>query len=89
MKSDLTDVPRSRFQKKKKRWWQFWKKYQTHYRANYTIRFLLKPACVDSELLFEGQKYSKDNSFQVTWEAGANIAAPREFRQDYSQDRHL
>jgi hypothetical protein len=89
MKSDLTEVPESRFEKRSKRWWQFWKKYRTHYKAVFTIRFMIKAASVDSELWFEGVQYSKPNSFSITWEAGAETAAPREYRQpDSSLDRH-
>lgn len=91
MTSDLTSVPLSSFEKKKKRGWQFWKKYQTHYKASYTIRFLLKHASVESELLFRGQKYNQANSFHVTWDVGANVAAPREHRkhEESSPDRHV
>ncbi len=88
MKSDLTKVPAHRFEKKgKKSWWKCWKEYTPHYQAAYKIRFLLKPASVDSELWFSGEKYGEAKDFEVIWEAGANMAAPREHRQE-DLDRH-
>lgn len=81
MRSDLTSVPDSEFEKRKKHWWQC-NKSETHYQAKYTIRFQLNSAGIDSQLLFKGQQYSKPNSFNIQWEAGANMAAPKEHRKE-------
>jgi hypothetical protein len=51
---------------------------QTHYRARYHIRFNIRPAGVDFELRFKGTRYNEANSFEVQWEEGAAISAPRE-----------
>lgn len=92
MRSDLTALPEADFEKQKKHWWQMKKQYDSHYRACYTIRFQLKPAAVDSQLLFKGQQYSNPNSFDVRWEAGADMAAPKEHRESTTTttelDRH-
>ena len=82
MRSDLTSVPYSDFEKRKKRWWRWWNKYETHYRADFTIRFQLKPASIDTQLLFKGQRYNTPNSFTVQWDEGVNMAAPKEHRSD-------
>lgn len=86
MKSDLTQVPLVRFEKKKKSWYACWDSFETHYKAQYKIRFQLKPAHIDSEMWFGGQKYG-DASFEVMWEDGAKMAAPREHRRS-SPDRY-
>ena len=85
MKSDPTKVSVSDVEKQKKRWFQSWKSYPDHYRAKYNINFLLKPAHLDCELWFKERKYGEAN-FEVSWEVGANIAAPREHREQ-SPDR--
>lgn len=89
MKSDLTALPNEEFEKHKKHWWQFNSKSRTHYRARYTIRFLLNPATLDSQLLFKGKEYNKPNSFEVVWEAGAEMSAPKEHRQVLDIDRRF
>ena len=82
MTSDLTSVPLDSFEKKKKRWWQFWKNTKTHYRATYEIRFRIKPAGLDFELWFANRKYNDPAHFKVQWEeAGTRLRAPKEHRQ--------
>jgi len=80
MKSDLTNVPLNRFEKKKKRAWQFWKSYKTHYIARYKVKFHIQPAGIDFALWFDGNEYRDPNlkSFEVEWEAGAQLAAPKD-----------
>ena len=82
MKSDWTKVPFDRFEKKKaKSWWKCWgDDVVPHYKASYKIRFLLKPSSIDSELLFDEKKYGEAKDFEVTWEEGAQMAAPKEHR---------
>jgi hypothetical protein len=82
MTSDLTSVPVSSFEKKKKRWWKFKSSEKSYFRACYTIRFEMKPAAIDSQLLFQDKPFSMPNSFEVRWEAGADMAAPKEHRQE-------
>lgn len=80
MKSDLTNVPLNRFEKKKKRAWQFWKSYKTHYIAKYNVKFCIQPAGIDFALWFDGDEYRDPNlkSFEVEWEAGAQLSAPKD-----------
>jgi hypothetical protein len=87
MKSDLNSVDLAEFEKKKKRWFQFWKKYQTHYKASYTIRFELKPAAIETKLRFNGREFNVPNSFEVRWEAGAYVAAPKPIFETHDPDR--
>lgn len=87
LKSDLTEVPLTKFEKKQVPWFLCWKSRETHYKASYKIRFHLKPAHIDSELWFGGTKYG-DASFEVRWEAGADMASPREHRTS-TPDRYV
>jgi hypothetical protein len=81
MTSNLKAVDQSRFEKNKKRWYHSSSRAQTHFKAEYTIRFILNAAGIDSQLLFEGKDYNEPNSFEVVWQAGADIPAPKEHRQ--------
>ena len=83
MKSDSTQVPLVRFEKKKKSWYACWDSFETHYKAQYKIRFQLKPAHIDSEMWFGGQKYG-DASFEVMWEDV--LRATREARKPYHEN---
>jgi hypothetical protein len=80
MKTDLTSVALNRFEKKKRRAWEFWKSYKTHYIAKYKIKFNIQPAGIDFSLWFDGIEYKDPNlkSFEVEWEEGANESAPKE-----------
>ena len=80
MRSDLRSVDQSNFEKHKKRWWEPSSKAQTHLSAKYVIRFILNAAGIDSKLLFQGKEYSEHNSFEVIWEAGYDMPAPKEHR---------
>jgi hypothetical protein len=78
MISNLTNLGLNRFEKKKRRAWQFWKSHQTHYIAKYQVKFIVKPTGIDAELWFEGKQYSDPTSFEVAWEEGAQVSAPKE-----------
>ena len=82
MKSNLTSIPLTSFEKKKKRWWQFWKTYNTHYKAKYDVRFRIKPAGINFELWYNGQDFSDGSHFDVQWEdAGIQMRSPKPHRK--------
>jgi hypothetical protein len=85
IKSDLRSVPLANFEKKKRSWWQFWKKYQTYYIANYEIKFRMRPAGIEFELWYKGQRFVNDQ-ISVDWEEGAQMSSPKLHRRS-SLDR--
>jgi hypothetical protein len=88
IKADFTSLPLGEFEKQRKHWWPT-PKNETYYEARYTIRFLFRPASIDTKLLFKGRIFNEPNSFSIVWDSGADVAAPRAHRQhrDHSLDR--
>ncbi|KIW94189.1 uncharacterized protein Z519_05505 [Cladophialophora bantiana CBS 173.52] len=88
MRSDLTAVDVKNFEKVKKHWWQL-KKKPTYYKVVYNIRFMINAANIESELWFNGKKYSTPNSFRVQFESGMWRQRPKEHLQERQQQRDL
>jgi hypothetical protein len=80
MTSDLTSVDLANLQKIKKRWWQMSKK-PSYYRIDYTIKFILNAANIESELWFKGARYNEQNAFQVNFESGMWKQRPKEHKR--------
>ena len=79
MTSDLTKVDLSQFQKHKKPWYSCDSSMPTYYTAAYEVRFVMRAAAaVDAELWFNNQKYNEPSSFNVEWEEGVSVPAPKE-----------
>lgn len=78
MKSDLTGVNLSRFQKHKSPWYTC-DSLPTWYSAEYEIRFVVGAAAnVEAELWFKDQKYNEASAFSIDWDEGASKSAPQE-----------